>query len=52
MYQGQMKQNLQHEPLDLPCMMKVHKTRSAVTALTELFDAQNEYHVSMDCLSG
>jgi hypothetical protein len=47
-----MKQNLQRAPLDLACMMKVHKTRSAVTALTELFDAQTEYHVSMDCLTG
>jgi hypothetical protein len=26
--------------------------RSAVTALTELFDAKTEHHVSVDCLSG
>jgi hypothetical protein len=33
-------------------MTKVHKMRSAVTALTELFDAKTEHHVSVDCLSG
>jgi hypothetical protein len=26
--------------------------RSAVTALSELFDAKTEHHVSVDCLSG
>jgi hypothetical protein len=46
-----MKQNLQRAPLDSPCMMKVHKMRSAVTAPTELFDAGTEHHVSEDCLS-
>jgi hypothetical protein len=51
MNQIQMKQNLQRAPLDSPCMMKVHKMRSAVTALTELFDAGTEHHVSADCLS-
>ncbi len=51
MNQIQMKQNLQRAPLDSPCMMKVHKMRSAVTALTELFDGGTEHHVSADCLS-